>query len=203
MSDDVVQQLMDSIIVPGAVASGAVLTKMFQSYIERVRSKKLYYNLNAWGKIHDLLEDTVHNTSVKRALIFEAHNSGKDIKPGSKLFISCLDEYVLQPFKGIKSIYQNYPVDVSYVKMLRNIMDNEVYGVFVKTMNNELLKNIYESQDVKYSLVIYIHHKKGSQIWYASFSTDKEIDSYDKLEVAYIKRNVEEIKKIIRTSHGR
>jgi len=147
--------------------------------------------------IYDCIDEIVMKTSVKRCLIFMTHNDKEVIKPSSKLYTSCLYERYEFPFASVKREYQNFPLDISYLKMLTSLMISERVDFIVSRMATSLLKDIYVLEGVKYSKVIYLFDKDRKKIWYMSVATDEDIEVFSKVDYAVIMKNVNNIASII------
>jgi hypothetical protein len=182
---------------------GAILVSIFSFYKWKVNRNDKRHKIKATDVlkdsqiIYDCLDDIVVTTQVKRALLFVTHNDGDVIKPSSKLYSSCLYERYEPPFRSVKRLYQNYPLDIDYLKMLIDVMIHGYHNCIIAEMSEGLLKDIYVGEGVKFSKVIYIHDKLRKKIWYMSLATDNDIVHFNNMDYAIIMKNIKLIINII------
>lgn len=127
-------------------------------------------------EIYDIMNGIIHDTDVERILVFKGHNGGGLIKPGSELYSSCIYEEFVQPFKSVKTIYQNLPLDKEYVKILLDICSNKEVKIRTENLPDCFLKNIYLSENVKESHLYYLYQDKKS-VYYCSLATSKDVNN--------------------------
>lgn len=150
-----------------------LLTEMFKFFNNIFSLKKSGEEIKHVVNIYDNMNTVLNTTEVERFLILKAHNGGGKIKAGSELYASVLYEDYRLPFKTVKEAYQKLMVDAEYVRMLNDIYINQRCNFISSTMPEGLLKNLYESEGVKYSELYFLYQDKKS-FYFCSIATSKD-----------------------------
>lgn len=169
-------------------------------------SQELVFDLSTFNEINSIVGQMFKNTHSDRFLILAATNGKTELRQASVLyeqhFIDGENKAVLS--LGATNKYQNYVFDKHYLKILKQC-EIERDGVFfeVATMEDSDLKNIYESEGVKFSSVHFLSRNKidevNDRLFYCSVAThgDESFRRQDKTlihsYVGQVKNKLKEI----------
>lgn len=109
---------------------------------------------------------------ITQCAVFKAENGGRQIKPGSQLYLSCLYEEFRAPSESSMR-YQRVHIDGDYMKILLEAM--QTGSAYYKTDDlrpDSLARTMNELQNVVCMRVYYLYDKKGA-IYYCIVGTDK------------------------------
>lgn len=136
------------------------------------------------SEIVNSLKAVVESTDYKKAMIFVAHNSDGPIGLEYLTKTSCLfSETDRTYFKENGKDYINTVIDIGYWEVLLNMLKQQKIVVSTEKLNDSLLKNIYLTDGVKNSEIIYLSHvntiehgvKKVAYIYYMVLAATTDI----------------------------
>lgn len=163
-------------------------------------SQELVFNLSTFNEINHVVSDMFKNTHSDRFLILAATNGKTELSQATVLyeqhFIDGQSKAVLS--LGATNKYQNYIFDKHYLKTLKQC-EIERDGVFfeVAKMEDCDLKNIYDSEAVKFSSVHFLSRNKmdenNDRLFYCSVATHGE-ENFCKQGKALIHGYVNQVK---------
>jgi hypothetical protein len=146
-------------------------------------SQELVFDLSTFNEINHIVSKMFKNTHSDRFLILAATNGKSELRQATVLYEQhCLDgESKVMLSLGATNKYQNYVFDQHYLRTLKQC-EIERDGVFfdVNTMEDCDLKNIYKSEQVKFSSVHFLSRNKidgnNDRLFYCSVATHGEED---------------------------
>ncbi len=135
------------------------------------------------ASIYDQMRSVINADSFdcQRVLIGKTHNGGGDLRPDSPLFMSVIHEEVRSPMISVKKKYQCIPVDSAGIVILQQIRVNGFFDINVANMQDGFLKDLYREEKI-ISVRIYFLKKTKKGLWFCSFATTNELQSFDQLE---------------------
>jgi len=149
-----------------------LLTAFFSNYKYIMNIQDQIRHLERLTEIYDIMNDVVHNTSATRFLIFKTHNGSGIPSLDKEFHVSCIHSVNLG--LNTKPLYQNVSVDKSLTQMLLSLDQENIKPYVIDledgTKRDEYLKEIYNSEGVKFSNVYFIDSTSTGVI-YASIST--------------------------------
>ncbi len=155
------------------IVSG-VLILLYYTFIHVPREQKKRYNMKL-GQVHDIyriMNDVLRKTNAERFLILESRNGKGVPRIGTQLYVSVLYEDYNSPFESVKKKYQRLEADGQYIRMLKQIYDNDDIAFFTHDMPDGLLKDIYVNEGVFWSYVFRIGQGDKSFL-YGSIATSQ------------------------------
>ena len=162
-----------------ATAVGAVLSAIFAFFKwllpflkewERTRRDiRTVQGFALYQKLYLALEG-IRDAGVQRVIVFSGHNGGGIPRPGSPFFVSALHWSIEARDRTTPNKYQNLPIDTGYISMLVDVMDRGELRFHPDDMPCCQLKDIYLSEGVEDSFVIYLG-TKDKQLYYLSAAT--------------------------------
>lgn len=126
--------------------------------------------LESHTAIYSALNNLVAKTRYQRAVLLTAHNGGAIPTPGKDLYSSVVCEVFSRPFEGIHFSWRKQLLDEGYTQMLFSLVRRKVLRLITSKMDDCILKNLYLSDGVAMSKVIYVHRTRGT-FWYLSLNS--------------------------------
>jgi hypothetical protein len=125
--------------------------------------------------VYDAMHETMNgSTKVGSVLILCTHNSGKNLKTYTPMYVSCLHEDYIPPFHSVKNSYQKLPLDKSYCEMAAKLIDTKDVAVNRSTLiDGSLLEGIYSTEKIASSRYFYLKETKR-YFFFVSFRTADE-----------------------------
>lgn len=165
-----------------ALLSGAAAAKVidigYNYLVEKRKAKKqATESIDKTVQIYTALQSIPDHQCLRRN-IFKAHNGGKMLDTRTHKYVSLLYEDYRHPFESTINDIQQWRVDEGYLRMLAQVSKEKIVHLYVNDVDSKKLKNMYESQDVKYASVHYIG-EDGMNLYYASFASNQDIPQFD------------------------
>lgn len=139
------------------------LTNLKSSAQKAVRDISIVYN-------H--LNKILANTEATRVLILRMHNCGGVPNINSKLYSSVVHELAKGSRVPVGDVWQAQPLDEGYIKALVDLFVNKQLTVDTATLKSSLLKDAYETLEVKFSMV-YEVASSDYEYYYMTIAFDK------------------------------
>lgn len=173
----------------------AIISKMdFKAFLAARKAEKetadMSTNLMRLAEGLRVLENQSDDprSGIDRAIMFEGHDGGGEPRIGEPYYIDVVHPEVLASDGDdirltqdeLKKKYSNLQVDSAYIQMLIDIIHKKDIVFDVDTMEDCLLKKIYEQEKVKQSIVSIVAVQGNSIIYmsqasYSGFLTDGQI----------------------------
>lgn len=115
------------------------------------------------------LKRVKHEIEAPRALILKSENGGGVPRIGKGVFLTILHEASDTGYDSVMNEVKRLPTDMSYNKLIIELVTNGMQILIVDEMEDGMLKDIYLSDGIKYSIVVPIVTMKDMFI-YASFA---------------------------------
>jgi hypothetical protein len=150
--------ILGSLLTIVVVVLGLVLynnTSRFSGHLEDLQD------------IYNILGSIEKETPIDRCLIFMTKNSGSKPTPGVPIYVTCLYE---GPGTQERQKYQNIRVDEEYVAMMLKLKRDQRIDYITEEMEYSLLKRIYISEKVTFSVAFFIH-EDSKAFYYGSFAS--------------------------------
>lgn len=122
---------------------------------KKYQSSSLQIDLKDLNQIKDIVYDILKATQVDRFLMLSSVNGKDPVNHVSVLYEQHKGEETFQLSVGASSKYVDISTDSHYKSMLRSIETVTPYSTRTKDMPNGMLKDIYTSEKVLYSYVIF------------------------------------------------
>jgi hypothetical protein len=181
----------------GAIAT-AIATCVYSSfsfirwYIPRRRKAKEAEQIaRGVGDIqvcYDIMKDMRDSGMCERVVHFTAHNDGGYPRPGCKFFVNAV-RWVTPSREQDRMVeaYKEISVDSEYCTMVANIIAHGHVVLDVAMMPDCLLREIYRSEDVKYSALFFIGFYQ-KQVQYISCARYSKMDRpFTMMEITRLK----------------
>lgn len=161
-----------------------LVTKLFK-WIEGWRNSKvdLAQNMRDIQEIHMVMEELVKETSYERITIFYAEDSAGIIAPGKIMYITAIYEKTHQnddnQIRSIIKSIQRWESDTPYYGMISDVISRGHIELITENMPNSNLKDLYKSDNIKYSNVFHLLTTKNkSKVYYCSVVTRATINPH-------------------------
>ena len=160
-------------------AAGAKVLDLVINYIKdkRKAKKSASESISKTVQIYTALQNIPAHQCLRRN-VFKAHNSGKMLDTRTHKYVSLLYEDFKHPFESSIDDIQSWRMDESYARLLATMVKERMVHMYIDDMENGKLRDLYESQDVRYSCLYYIG-EDGMNLYYASFATNQTIQQFD------------------------
>lgn len=126
-------------------------------------------------KIRALLREITLLGGVDRAIVFQAHNGGNKFVVGVQKYASILWEPPATAIPPVKETFQKVKLDNDYLELLYKTTLQNVVILDTEIMAHGLLRKVYESDNIKGSLVFFLISTDFC-IYYMSVSTKHDIN---------------------------
>jgi len=143
-------------------------------------------------KIYKELDKLVDEDYIDKVMFCCLTNGGAKIQPAKVKFFSIIEE---AKNKGIQSIIDKYQKQMADVPLLERIISsvyspNNVTRIIINELPQNNLRNVFETEGVKESVIAYIA-SNDENLWYLKINSNRGIDISDKkfLEVIFHSRN--------------
>ncbi len=128
-------------------------------------------NYAKFRQINHMLDKLVETSATERALTLTALEVNENVNTVAVIMSSPHKEGELEE----EEIYEDIPIDEPYRQMLNHIKDNGSIMYKVSDMPRGMLRDIYETEGVKFSMIVWgteIRINDTSSLWiYFSFAT--------------------------------
>jgi hypothetical protein len=124
--------------------------------------------------IYDAMHRILDETSVKRCIIYKAHNGGVLIRPHTPLYISALYEDYSHPFNSVKADYQRLELDEEGLRVLSELSLGKKFAAYTEDLKPGLMKGIYLAEGIKYCELYYLGQDKKN-VYFCSCATSDEM----------------------------
>lgn len=152
-------------------------------------------------QIYTSMKELVGDESllVCHCAVFKAENGGKNIKPGSQLYLTCLYEEFRPPSQS-SMIYQRVHMDGEYMKILLQAMQGSPVYCATGALSPDCLPfKMNDVQGLTHIQVHYIYDRKGA-IYYCVVGTGKgDVLKQSRISLA-IETAISQIRKEIKTT---
>lgn len=180
--EEIKQEMAQEGIDWGALIGGAAGAKaldVFWNFLKLKRDSKSIAskNIDNTVSIYTALQ-SIPSHQCRRRIIFKAHNGGKAIDSRTQTRVSVMYEDFHEPFKSIIDDVQGWRMDESYIRMVSRLCKEKTISILTSDMEVGRLRDLYESSEVKYSLLHYIG-EDAKNIYFSSFASHTEIPEYD------------------------
>ena len=156
--------------------AGSGIAALIQAGIKYYQTKaakkvNLSENTHDIALVHEMMEYVVDHTLFDRFMIFEGEDSAGVLSVGKRLYVTAhyekFDRFN-EKLESIKHLVQRWEADHQYYRMYSEMLGNEKVIIRTKEMPDSKLKNIYLTQDVKYSEIGHLMTTKdnGSVFYY-------------------------------------
>lgn len=169
------------------------ITEIFRFFNNLISGARSHIRkvVNIYDSMHKILDET----QVERFIIFKAHNGGGFIRPNTPLYVSAIYEDYTHPFHSVKDSLQKLEVDEGYLRMLASINTKNKVIITTATLEKGFLKDLYESEGVKYAEIYYLgQDRKSLYFCSAASSFIWEDNSYNRaalnLGITKIRNNI-------------
>lgn len=184
-----------SIALFSAAATVGFALAAYRLFLKK-KQADIMQHARVWTELQRVCIDLVQDSDVQRAYILMLTNGGGVPMVGRQLYVTGLvsvtnelASHKLTPVKGLE-------VDIPFLEMLIRARANGKCANYTEAMPCGLLKDIYNTEGIKYSEV-YPIIQTNDAFFFASFSTYKA-DNLQSSQ-AQITISVNEIKKLMRT----
>lgn len=187
--------IVEAVVIPVTVV---VLGAFGREYVDRFYKKRELRVRNKYIQsfgdtelVINILKESIRDTEVERVLLFRGSNSGGEPKPGEPYYaqlIYGITESIEEDLEIAKR-YDKIPVDTRYYSMLKTMIMEGRYKFVTADEAPGLLKDIYETDFVKTS-ILYCLHMTPKNLYYVSFE-NCSADTYSKetlvnLDIEYV-----------------
>lgn len=143
--------------VAAIVGIGLSLYKIFDIWNKKRKTKIHERELKLFAedteKCERLMDVLTRNNFADRVYIFRAHNSGGKPTLGKPYHVNVVHANYTNKLKDKSRRYRDIDVDSSYRHMITNLLDKNSLDLYTQTMEDSLLKSIYEDEGIKYGKI--------------------------------------------------
>ena len=164
-----IERFGEIVITGGTVI---IMYNIIQNYFRQKNRNRYTRHFDDRGRVYELMNEVLQTTSAKRFLILKTTNGGGKPRIDAHLYASVLYEDFQPPFHSVKHDYQRVLVDNVYINMLAEISRRGNIFTVVDSMEDGILKRIYQTEGVAASLVFYLG-ESNEAFFYGSIATDK------------------------------
>lgn len=164
------------VIIFSAILSGSLGLKIFD-YLTKKNKKKLVQDFFYDTKeVISIIEELVEDQNIDRVLLFRGGNGGSTPKVGKDFYIKAIFEaHKNPPHKSLLKIYENVIPDAEYITLLINLLQNKKTFIIVNTMQDSLLKQVYQAEEIVASEIFLLHQTK-EYVFYGSVASKHNPD---------------------------
>jgi len=123
------------------------------------------------------MSSLVDDDMVDRVLFLILHNGGGKIIPGKPKYISIIEEAKSNKHQHYLDKHQKKSVDIEYMqKLIKPVFSaSKMAKIKTEELSRGLIKDLYEQNDIKESIIIYVAFNED-YIWYINLISNDEID---------------------------
>lgn len=187
----------------------AEISRMFRRRRARIHTKKMSAIYRADRALKSGAIDAVRAHNADRALVFNAHNCGKELMVGGLKFTSATFGYARNqndlkqsPFEHGDELveqYQQIPLNVDYLQMIEEVLDHGFYHFRTDDHKNAQLYEYYKSEGITDSY-LFLAWSSDYAICYWSVATFRDGGFTDE-EVTAIKLQAQTIRSHCHDAH--
>lgn len=184
-------------IIGGAIGAGAI-GRWVETWLKGRQKAKASTVRRDYSYINTALNDILENTSAKQVLVMETHNGGKQIRPTSKIFSSCLYERFTKPYRPVKADLQNTLMSEARINLVLKAVEEGYAAYEASEVGDAGLSAIMKGQPTKHSVKCYIYDIGLTKIFYMICSTDENETTFSDSDLFIIKKNCRIIGKVLK-----
>ena len=150
-----------------------------KEWAKRRREKKPFSPVfTKVSEVYETLNEMMLEMGADRVVLLRSHNGGGKPQLGHALFSSVEYEAWGKGLRSIRRSWSKQRVDEVYIKMLRKLDESGYLDVYLETMPDGMLKELYFSNHVLASKVAKIHETKNDYFYISvNFSKTSDIDN--------------------------
>lgn len=151
-----------------------------------------------WQQINNLCNELIAESTVERALVLRLTNGGGEPIVGTTYYVSVMASGMQDVKTHLVPEYKKLEVDDAYVAMIVGLKKMKRMLLLVDSMPHSLLRDLYNSEKVKYAEVYYLCSTSNAT-YFCSFATYSEIQ----LQPSWgdMRRTVSEIRRLLREAY--
>lgn len=191
--------IMTYIIISVAITicNVAAFGYMVYRYVPR-QMRSFAERQERWHDIEAACNDLVANSTVERALVLKLTNGGGEPTVGTTYYVTVMVSAVENMKNHKATDYTKLEVDDAYVAMVVSLKKMRRMMLLVETMQPSLLRDIYNSENIKFAEVHYLASTQDAT-YYCSFATYSEVHLQPSWGV--MPRAVSDIKRMLKQAY--
>jgi hypothetical protein len=124
-----------------------------------------------------VLDNLRREVGCERVLLLKAHNGGGIPTPDTNVYSSVIYESTSVKNENLKRSWQNQLIDKDYANLLLDIYKNNRVKLITTSIEDSILKSVYEAHDIQAAYVYNISTKFKRFIYLALHFTNDHSDS--------------------------
>lgn len=167
--------MMETILAffSGSVLSGAALWAAHRVFIAPRRQRTIAEVMRLTVEMDAIAIRVIRESDVHRCLVLFTTNGGGIPRPGSTLYATAIVNQVDEKHQSKWRKFEKLEIDMPYLKMLQKVAQQGHQVLYTESMEEGMLREIYEKTGVKYAEVHSLYQAPDA-FYYASFASMKE-----------------------------
>ncbi len=155
------------------ICNVAAFAYMVHRYIPR-QMRTFAERQERWHEIEAACNDLIAGSTVERALVLKLTNGGGEPTVGTTYYATAMVSATENVRNHKATDYTRLEVDDAYVAMVVGLKKVRRMMLLVETMPHSLLRDIYNSEHIKFAEVHYLCSTQDAT-YYCSFATYSEV----------------------------
>lgn len=163
----------ETILIICLIAGGALIYVLTSKQKTGKIERAIAYEIAAQA----ILDNCSGLEMIDRAILIRAHNGGDFTKVYSPKYITVLHEGTSSTATQLKSVFQCYPLDQEYKKIILTLMSDKTILIESAKEESGFLKRRFEMDGIN-SAYISLIQATANSIYYCSFESKKPINDF-------------------------